>query len=82
MGSLSDYCENKFLDHVLGGTTFTLPSVYLAIGVGNTDAGITTEASGTDYARVAISGANWNAAAARQIDNTNVVTFPTAGAGG
>ncbi len=82
MGSLADYAENAFLDDVLGGTSMALPSVYLGIGTGNTDAGITTEVSGTAYARVAVAGAAWNAAAARSIDNNATITFPTAGAGG
>lgn len=82
MGSLADYCENAFLDHLLGTTTMTLPSVYLALGTGNTDAGITTEVSGTNYARVAVAGTAWNAASARAIDNNATITFPQAGAGG
>lgn len=82
MGSLADYAENAFLDDVLGGTSMALPTVYLAIGTGNTDAGVTTEVSGTAYARVLVGGAAWNAAASRAIDNNATITFPTAGAGG
>lgn len=83
MGSLADYAENKFLDHVIGNTAMALPSVYLAIGAGNSDpAGLVTEVTGLSYARIAVAGAAWNAAASRTITNNGTITFATAGVGG
>lgn len=53
MASLSNYVENKLLDHVLGTTSYTMPTdVYLALFTTNpTDAGSGTEVSGNGYAR-------------------------------
>jgi hypothetical protein len=52
-GNLSNYLENKILDHFLGTTSYTMPStVYLALyTVAPTDAGGGTEVTGGSYAR-------------------------------
>lgn len=76
-GNLSNYLENKLLDHFLGTTSYTMPSpVYVALyTVAPSDAGGGTEATGGSYARqtatfsAASSGATSNAA---NIDFTNM----------
>ena len=52
-GNLSDYLENKLLDHFLGTTTYTKPTtVYVALyTVVPTDAGGGTQVTGGSYAR-------------------------------
>lgn len=53
-GALTDYAENKVLDHILGTAAYTMPTVYLALLTGPaTDAGVTTEITGAWYARKA-----------------------------
>ena len=76
-GNLSNYLENKLLDHFLGTTSYTMPSpVYVALyTVAPSDAGGGTEATGGSYARqtatfsAASSGATSNDA---NIDFTNM----------
>lgn len=78
-GSLSNYTENKVLDHVVGKTSFTMPSTWLALfTVAPTDAGGGTEVTGGSYARVATAGADWSAASGGAITNANALTFPQA----
>lgn len=52
-GNLSNYLEDKLIDHFLGTTTYTKPSaVYVALySVAPTDSGGGTEISGGSYAR-------------------------------
>jgi hypothetical protein len=77
--SKSDFLENKLLDHMLGKTSYTMPTVYVGLyTAAPTDAGGGTEVSGGAYARVATSGATWNAASAGSSSNAAAVTFPTA----
>jgi len=69
-GNLTNYLENKLLDHFLGTTAYTMPSpVYIALfTVAPTDAGGGTEVTGGSYARqtatftAASSGATSNSA--------------------
>lgn len=76
-GNLSNYLENKLLDHFLGTTSYTMPTpVYVALyTVAPSDAGGGTEATGGSYARqtatfsAASSGATSNDA---NIDFTNM----------
>jgi hypothetical protein len=80
MGSFSDYLENKILDHIVGKTSYTMPTAYVALSTADpldTGAGL-AEPSGGAYARVATAGGDWNAAASGAIDNANAITFPTA----
>ncbi len=83
-GSKSDYLENKLLDHMLGGATYSQPAdVWVGLyTVAPTDAGGGTECSGGSYARVQVpneSGdSNWDAAASGAKANTNDITFPEA----
>lgn len=69
-GNLTNYLENKLLDHFLGTTAYTMPSpVYVALfTVAPGDAGGGTEVTGGSYARqtatftAASSGATSNSA--------------------
>jgi len=73
MGSLSNYAENKFVEHILG-TAYTAPStVYLALFESDpTDAGSGTEASYTSYARKVIT---FGAASSRRVTQSGDVSF-------
>jgi len=53
-GSLTNYAENKVLDHVLGTTAYTMPTTYVALyTVAPTDSSAGTEVTGGSYARIA-----------------------------
>lgn len=81
MGSLSDYAELQLLDHVLGNGPY-VPVATLYLGLLTAvpgDPGAFTEASGTGYARVAIT---FGAAGSRKITQNALVDFGTVGAGG
>lgn len=53
-GSLTNYTENKVLDHVLGTTAYTMPTTYVALyTVAPTDSTAGTEVTGGSYARIA-----------------------------
>jgi hypothetical protein len=79
-GSLSDYLENKLLDHIVGKTTYSKPTAYVALSTADpTDDGSgMAEPSGNGYARVATAGGDWNAAASGSISNVNDIEFPEA----
>jgi hypothetical protein len=82
MTGLSDYAGRKTADLWTGKTTVTLPTAYVALWtVLPTDAGSGgTEVTGGSYARVATSGATWNAAAGSapiSTSNASAITFPT-----
>lgn len=77
-GSFSDYTENKVLDHVVGKTSFTMPSVYVALfTAAPSDSGGGTEVSGGSYARKSTAGADWTAASSGATSNANAITFVT-----
>lgn len=81
-GSFSDYAENKVLDHVVGKTAFTMPSIWIGLWTATlTDAstGATAgEPSGGAYVRKSTAGADWNAAASGSLTNAAALTFATA----
>lgn len=84
MTGYSDYSAQNSLNYIVGKTAMpTLPTVYVALftAVG-TDAGTGfTEVTGGSYARVATTGATWNAASGSgpsTITNASAITFPTA----
>lgn len=56
MASMSDYLENKLIDFLLRGQTYTAPTtVYFALYTANpSDTGGGTEVTGGSYARVAV----------------------------
>ena len=77
MSAMSDYLENKVLDHVLGTTSYTMPTtVYIGLSTGSfADDNSGTELSGLGYARQSIA---FDAAASGTTDNTSNVDFPAA----
>lgn len=81
MGSFGNYAENKILDHIVGKTSFTMPTAYIGLKTANpTDdnSGGTEPTLGTGgYARVATTGATWNAASSGATSNLLAITFPT-----
>lgn len=80
MGSFSDYIELAFLNHFVGKASYTMPTAYVALSTADPlddNSGI-AEPVGNNYARVATSGATWNAAASGAIDNASDITFPQA----
>ena len=79
MSALSDYAENKLLDHLLAKTSFTMPSnVYLALYTATpSDAGGGTEVSGGTYARQLLV---FNSASGGASNPTADVVFPIASA--
>ena len=76
MASFSNVFELEILDHVLGTGAWTPGDIYIALGTGADDTGLTGEPSGNGYARKI--HAAWNAAATRAIDNNGVITFAAA----
>lgn len=78
----TNYLESKLLDHVLGGTVYTVPgTLYLALftsAPGETGGG--TEVSGGNYARVSITNntTNWPNAVNGSKSNGVAFTFPQA----
>jgi hypothetical protein len=92
MSAMSDYLENKLVDHLFRAQTLSAPST-LHIGLltsAPSDSGGGTEVSGNNYARVAVTSslANWagtQAAASTtassgsggQTSNNAAITFPT-----
>lgn len=95
-GALSDYLENKLVDHVFRNTTYTPPAtVYVALYTSAcSDAAGGTEVTGGSYARVAVASslANWagtqsagstaaSSGTAGTTSNNGVATFTTPSAG-
>lgn len=78
MASMTDYLENKLLDHCLGTAAFTAPTVsYLALfTAAPSDAGGGTELSGDGYARQDVT---WGAASGGSATNTSTHTFTASG---
>jgi len=73
-GNLSNYLENKLLDHFLGTTAYTMPTtVYVGLyTVAPTDAGGGTQVTGGSYARQT---AVFSAAASGTTSNTANIDF-------
>ena len=77
--NLTNYAENKLLDHLLGTAAYTMPAqVYLALftAVGDQEAGTVTEVATGAYARQAI---DFSAAASGATSNSGVVSFTASG---
>lgn len=75
MGSFSDYAENAFINHVLGVSTWSPPTIYVGLSTSDpldTALGI-AEPIENNYGRIAHS--NWKAAANRAISNRGSVIF-------
>lgn len=72
-GSLSNYAENKVLDHVLGTTSYTMPTTHLALfTVAPTDSTSGTEVTGGSYARQALSGLFTSSSGGASSNNANI----------
>lgn len=73
-GNLTNYLENKLIDHFLGTTTYTKPAaVYIGLfTVAPSDAGGGTEVTGGSYARQA---ATFSAASSGATSNDSNVDF-------
>lgn len=80
---LSNFAENKLLDHIVGKSSFSKPTVY--VGFCTADPG--EEATGVNcnevsnthgYARTPTSADDWNSASGGAIDNANAITSPCA----
>lgn len=91
MSALSDYLENKLIDHVFRNTSYTVPStVYVALyTAAPSDSGGGTEVTGGSYARVQVgpSVSTWlstngttsgaSSGTGGQTSNAGTITFPT-----
>lgn len=77
MAELSNYLENKLLDHVLRNTSYTSPTTtYVGLYTSNPDEGNTgTEVSGGSYARQPLSVTT---ASGGIVTSSADVTFPQA----
>lgn len=80
--ALSTYTKNKVIDHLNGKTSYTMPTIYVAVSSTTpaADGSNVTEPSGGAYARVATSGATWNAASSGSATNASTITFTAASA--
>ncbi len=79
-GFLTDYLNNKILDQVFGGSSFSPPSIlYVGLSTGASNkAGTISEPSGGGYNRVAITSSltNFPAAASGTKSNNAAISFP------
>jgi hypothetical protein len=87
MAGKSTYLENKLLDYVLRGASFSSPSkIYIGLWTASlsddADGSTSGEASGGNYSRASMSGSMWASAASGSISNNNgtkgSVTFNSA----
>ncbi len=78
MSAMSDFLENKILDHITGRTAYSAPSaVYLGLSTGDfTDTGSgSSELTGNNYSRVAVA---FDASANGATQNTSSIDMPAA----
>lgn len=77
---ISQYLANKLIDHQLGKTAYTMPTVYVGVSSTTPTALGTnvTEPSTGSYARIATSGASWNTASAGATTNATALQFAQA----
>jgi hypothetical protein len=79
-GNLSDYAEKRLLDHILGTTSYTKPTVYVALFTadpGEAGPGTEVSASGTAYERKKLS-ATAATEGAGSTSNSEDIVFPVA----
>lgn len=78
MAGLTTYAQQKVLDHIVGKTSFTMPTVYVGLfTAAPSDAGGGTECTGGSYARKSTAGSDWTAASGTTSSNAAVITFVT-----
>jgi len=82
----SNYLANALLDHEFGKTEYAMPThLYVALctatPVKSSTGSTISQVNYTGYSRVDAVPGDWNAAAARLIDNLNPITFPPCTAG-
>lgn len=76
-GNLTNYAENKLLDHILGTAAYTMPTVYVSLyTVAPTDASSGTEVTGGSYARQAVSFASSTGGATSNTANIDFTGMP------
>ena len=81
MSAMSDYLENKLVDHLFRGVNFTAPAqLHVALyTVAPSDSGGGTEVSGGSYARAALAPSTTNWSATNSVGST---ANPSSGTGG
>tara|TARA_Y100000296_G_C5065054_1_gene201892 strand:- start:1 stop:414 length:414 start_codon:yes stop_codon:yes gene_type:complete len=79
MAGLTDYLEDKIMNHVFGSTTFTRPTNYYVglLTATPSDSTDGTEVTGGSYARQ-ICAFTITGTGTAQAANTSAITFPTA----
>jgi len=81
MAGLTDYLEDKIINHVFGSTTFTKPTNYYVGLLTATPADASgspgTEVSGGSYVRM-VCAFTITGSGTAQAANTSAITFPTA----
>lgn len=81
MAGLNTGVQQKVLDHIVGKTSYTIPSVWVALfTAAPSDAGGGTECTGGSYARKSTAAADWVAATSATPSvsaNATVITFVT-----
>jgi hypothetical protein len=89
-GPLTDYLENKVIDHLFRGTAYSAPAtLYVSLHTAAcSDSSVGTEVSGGSYARVAVTsnGTNWantqssgtgvSSGTSGTTSNSAAITFP------
>jgi hypothetical protein len=80
MGGLSDYWENKILDHIFSKDNYTPPTIYVALSTADPldDASGFAEPSGNGYTRAETSASDWNTATDGSLHNASDIIFPKA----
>jgi hypothetical protein len=80
MAGFSDYLEDKVLDHVFGGNSYTAPgTLYLALyTAAPSDTGGGTEVSGGSYARKSMAAMTVSGTSPTTATNGSAVEFVTA----
>jgi hypothetical protein len=72
--TLSAYGAGKILDHIVGKTSFTMPTIYLLL---KTAGGVEPTIGTNGYTRKQVAGADFNAAGVdKVIENVNALAFP------
>jgi len=80
MGSFSNYWENEILDHLFGKSTYSPPTIYVALSAadpGESGSGL-SEPTGNGYARAQTSASDWNTADGGLLDNAGAIEFNAA----